>query len=176
MNHFYAIFKTANSQNRKWNLLKTLLQTSVFWVVFLYLFPSLIVWGETSLNFPSFAPLVLLGWICFTFFSCLGLYSGYTMSWWGRGTPLPMDCPNELVVQGPYRMVRNPMAVAGIGQGFCMGLVLGSYTTLIYALLGGIIWHVFVRPPEEVDLTERFGAAYQRYQKNVKCWIPTFRF
>jgi protein-S-isoprenylcysteine O-methyltransferase Ste14 len=37
-----------------------------------------------------------------------------------------------------------------------------------------MLWHVFVRPPEEVDLEKRFGMAYQKYQKNVKCWIPTF--
>ncbi|MBL4650707.1 MAG: isoprenylcysteine carboxylmethyltransferase family protein [Aureispira sp.] len=170
----YSIFKTADSKKRKWNLLKTYLQTTIFWVVFLYILPTLIIWLEDILEVPSFLSLIFLGWSCFVFFSCLGLYSGYTMSWWGKGTPLPMDCPNELVIQGPYRIVRNPMAVAGIGQGISIGLVFGSYGTVIYAMLGAMLWHVFVRPPEEVDLEKRFGMAYQNYQKSVKCWIPTF--
>jgi protein-S-isoprenylcysteine O-methyltransferase Ste14 len=175
MHRLYSIFKTAKAEKRKWNLLKTFLQTTVFWIVFLFILPTLIVWFESILEVPSFSTLTLLGWSSFVFFSCLGLYSGYTMSWWGRGTPLPMDCPNELVIQGPYRVIRNPMAVAGIGQGLSVGLVLGSYGTVVYALLGAVLWHVFVRPPEEIDLEQRFGGTYQAYQKSVKCWIPTFR-
>ncbi len=176
MHQLYSIFKTAKAENRKWNLMKTFLQTTLFWIVFLSVLPSLIVYLEGVLAMPSFSPFLLLGWACFVFFSGLGLYSGYTMSWWGRGTPLPMDCPNELVIQGPYRVIRNPMAVAGIGQGISVGLILGSYGTVLYALLGAVLWHVFVRPPEEVDLERRFGVAYQQYQKRVKCWIPSFRF
>lgn len=173
MNQLYNIFKTAKSKNRWWNLLKTFLQTSVFWFIFLYVLPYLIIKAETMAGVPAFSPLMLLGGWCFIFFSILGLYSGYTMSWWGRGTPLPMDCPNELVIQGPYRVIRNPMAVAGIGQG---GLTLGSYSILIYALLGAVFWHVLIRPKEEADLLERFGETYKRYQNEVKCWIPRFRF
>lgn len=172
---FYSIFKTAKSKNRWWNLLKTFLQTSVFWLVFLYVLPRLIIKIEGMLHLPSFSPLILLGWSCFVFFSILGLFSGYTMSWWGRGTPLPMDCPNELVIQGPYRLVRNPMAVAGIGQGICVGIILGSYSVIVYALLGAVLWHIWIRPTEEADLLERFGVSYQHYQKEIKCWIPTFR-
>jgi len=29
-----------------------------------------------------------------------------------------------------------------------------------------------VRPLEEVDLEERFGADYRRYRDSVRCWIP----
>ena len=32
----------------------------------------------------------------------------------GRGTPIPFDPPRRLVVSGPYRVVRNPMAL-GVG-------------------------------------------------------------
>jgi len=94
------------------------------------------------------------------------------MSWLGKGTPLPLDCPNELVIKGPYKVVRNPMAVAGISQGICVGIILGSFLVIIYAILGGLLWHLFVKPVEEKDLEERFGKSYLDYKKKVKCWIP----
>ena len=97
------------------------------------------------------------------------------MSILGVGTPLPLDSPNFLVVKGPYKFVRNPMAIAGIGQGIAVGLFLGSFGVLIYALLGAILWHILVRPVEEKDLEKRFGKSYQRYKKEIKCWIPSFK-
>jgi protein-S-isoprenylcysteine O-methyltransferase Ste14 len=36
-----------------------------------------------------------------------------------------------LVIAGPYRYVRNPMAVAGILQGIAVGWYLGSVSVII---------------------------------------------
>jgi protein-S-isoprenylcysteine O-methyltransferase Ste14 len=96
------------------------------------------------------------------------------MSVAGSGTPLPLDTARKLVVSGPYRYVRNPMAVAGLAQGACVGIILGSFGTLIYVLAGMIVWNYFVRPAEEADLALRFGEAYADYCKKTKCWIPNF--
>ncbi|MFK8103284.1 MAG: isoprenylcysteine carboxylmethyltransferase family protein [Saprospiraceae bacterium] len=172
MKSFLPLFKTAAPASNLRNLLKTLGQTAIFWLVFLYLLPQGILILSALLGLPKFSPMPFLGWSVFIAFSMLGLYSGYTMSWLGKGTPLPLDCPNKLVIQGPYRWVRNPMAVAGIGQGICVGLILGSYLVVLYALAGGVLWHYFVRPVEEEDLAKRFGAAYRTYQQKTKCWLP----
>jgi protein-S-isoprenylcysteine O-methyltransferase Ste14 len=169
------IYRAANPGNKTWNLLKTLFHTAVFWTVFLFLLPQLIVWGEGELGIPGFSPMPVLGWIGFGLLGCLGISSGVTMSWIGQGTPLPTDCPNQLVIKGPYRIFRNPMAVAGIGQAICMGLILGSWMTIVYALSGAFFWHFAVRPSEERDLYKRFGEDYRRYQKAVWCWIPNFK-
>ncbi len=171
---FYSIFKPAKSESRWWNLLKTGLQTSVFWLVFLYLIPMGLRHIETLLKITTFQPINQLGWLMFIMFSLLGLWSGYTMSWDGKGTPLPIDCPNDLVVSGPYRFLRNPMATAGISQGICIGLIMGSYLIIVYSLSGAAIWHYLVRPSEEIDLKERFGEKYRIYKKNTRCWIPKF--
>jgi protein-S-isoprenylcysteine O-methyltransferase Ste14 len=92
----------------------------------------------------------------------------------GGGTPMPTDCPRELVLVGPYRHIRNPMAVAGLTQGVAVGLMLGSPAVILYAVVGGPVWHLFVRPWEEADLERRFGDPYRRYRAAVCCWLPRF--
>ncbi len=94
------------------------------------------------------------------------------MAFHGRGTPLPTATAPLLVIQGPYRFVRNPMATAGIIQGLAIGWYFGSFGILLYSLLGAHIWHWFVRPVEEKDLTSRFGEAYRDYQASVGLWVP----
>lgn len=174
MNIFDSIFKPATSENRMWNLFKTFFQTSIFWALFLWLLPKGILELSENFKFTLFEPSPILGWIFFAGFSLIGISSGVTMSWIGRGTPLPTDCPNQLVVRGPYKFVRNPMAVAGIGQGVSVGLIWGSSIIIIYALLGALLWHFFVRPSEEQDLEKRFGDSFSKYKKSVKCWMPKF--
>ncbi|WP_286178349.1 methyltransferase family protein [Rhodopirellula sp. JC639] len=80
----------------------------------------------------------------------------------GGGTPLPTATAPRLVVAGPYRFVRNPLALAGILQGIAVGWLLGSVPVIVYSLTGIFAWHVFVRPAEEQDLLDRFGTRYQR--------------
>ncbi|MEM6337020.1 MAG: isoprenylcysteine carboxylmethyltransferase family protein, partial [Bacteroidota bacterium] len=75
-------------------------------------------------------------------------------------------------VRGPYRCVRNPMAVGGLSQGLAVGLWLGAWSVFAYVVAGGLLWHVFVRPIEEADLAARFGSRYEAYRRRVRCWIP----
>ena len=105
----------------------------------------------------------------------LGVSSAWAMSVFGRGTPLPLDCPPRLVVRGPYRFVRNPMAIAGLGQGAAVGVWLGSFSVEGYVLVGFIVWNWFVRPIEEADLRARFGGSYENYCRHVICWRPRVR-
>lgn len=90
----------------------------------------------------------------------------------GAGTPLPLDQTKQLVLSGPYRFVRNPMAVAGVGQGLAIACLFQSLPLAVYALLGAVVWHWVVRPFEEEDLAARFGRSYQDYRARVRCWIP----
>ena len=93
----------------------------------------------------------------------------------GRGTPLPVAMPSRLVIAGPYRFVRNPMAMAGIVQGIAIGILLSSWVVIAYAVIGSVIWNLAVRPHEEADLDQRFGADFRRYRDAVRCWIPRLR-
>lgn len=73
---------------------------------------------------------------------------------------------------GPYRYVRNPMAMAGIGQGIAVAIAFDSWPVFIYVILGGLAWQVVVRPHEEADMLERFGQEYESYRGRVRCWWP----
>lgn len=156
------------------NLLKTLVQTVLFWGLFLAALPAGLWRLEPLVGLESFrfAPQPAVGWTLFGACGAIGLWSGAVMALAGRGTPVPFDCPSRLVVAGPYRVIRNPMVIAGLGQGVGIGVAFGSATIIVYALAGAPVWNWLVRPWEERDLCERFGDEYARYRQSVRCWIP----
>ncbi|MBP9197710.1 MAG: isoprenylcysteine carboxylmethyltransferase family protein [Saprospiraceae bacterium] len=169
---FYNVFTPSRATSNVVNLLKTIFQIIIFWVFFLYVIPRGIVWFQLYFAIMTFDGFEIIGWIMFFCCSFLGLYSGWTMSWVGKGTPLPLDCPNILVTKGPYKYLRNPMAVAGIGQGISVGIITGSWLVIIYAISGAFLWHYFVRPAEEDDLETRFGYHFKEYKERVGLWWP----
>jgi protein-S-isoprenylcysteine O-methyltransferase Ste14 len=174
----YIRIREARPATHAWNIAKTLFQAAAFWSVFLWLLPAAIYsLEETELTGWRFRCRTV-SWVGGTLFilaSALGLTSNVVMAVWGRGTPFPLDCPRALVTQGPYRCVRNPMAISGIAQGMAVGLYLGSPAVVLYALLGAGIWQWLIRPWEEADLERRFGEAYRHYRASVPCWIPSLR-
>ena len=153
---------------------QTVAQLVVFWGLFLLVLPAVIVavehrWGLHLLVHPAVR---IAGGILLVAASALGIRSALTMARRGAGTPLPSAMPTRLVVAGPYRFVRNPMAVAGIAQGVAVGMLLGSWLVVLYALCGSLVWNTLIRPHEEADLADRFGAEYEDYRARVRCWIP----
>ncbi|QDT40284.1 hypothetical protein Pan241w_03400 [Gimesia alba] len=158
-------------------LLKIFGQTVIFWSLFLLVIPAALIWLESILGCPAFRfnGQRVLGVILFVLGGSLGLTSGAMMGIYGRGTPLPLDTARHLVVVGPYRYVRNPMAIAGLTQGAAVALFCGSWLTLGYIIVGFFLWNYYVRPIEEQDLLHRFDRAYADYQRSVRCWIPCWR-
>ena len=159
--------------------MKTLAQTVVFWGGFLFVLPRIVFGVETAVGGEAWrvagGASQVVGVVLFTLCGTLGLTSGFLMASRGHGTPLPLDAPRVLVVAGPYRFVRNPMAIGGIGQGVAVGLMLGSPAVLLYALAGAFVWHGVARPWEERDLEDWFGEPYRAYRRAVRCWWPRRR-
>ena len=169
-----SVFRSS-STGTAWNVIKTLIQVVCIWILALVIIPYVILDAFNALILPSLGVLLFVGAFLFGCFSLLGLTSAYFMVRDGAGTPLPLDQTNNLVVSGPYHYVRNPMAIAGIGQGIAIAIVFQSVPISIYSVLGALVWHLVVRPSEERDMAQRFGEPYEVYRRQVSCWMPTFR-
>ena len=169
-----VIFRRAAASGTSRHVAATVAQIAAFWSFFLLVVPAAIAFVERELRWPVFSIPAqrVVGGLLFIAFSSLGLASGLTMSSRGAGTPLPFDATNRLVTTGPYAYVRNPMVVAGLGQGAAVAVWLGSWTVLAYVLVGGVIWQYLVRPAEERDLRDAFGNQFAAYCSDVHCWIP----
>ncbi|OZD30944.1 hypothetical protein CH252_41390 [Rhodococcus sp. 06-1477-1B] len=156
------------------HVLATAGQIVVFWGLFLIVLPLIIraLEARWSLMLPLPVGVVVAGIVIVMVASALGVWSAAAMTMNGDGTPLPSAMPNRLVVAGPYRFVRNPMALAGIAQGVGVGLTLSSWMVVVYALTGSLVWNYAIRPHEEADLAASFGDDYRAYARAVGCWVP----
>lgn len=141
-----------------------------FWIV---LVPYWLVGRHPRLDFRGTA---LAGWLLVV--AGMALY--FTCAFWGfalrgHGTPAPIDPPKKLVVEGPYRVVRNPMywSVATVMIGEAL-----AFRSLALAKAGVAFFAcsmLFVMLYEEPILRHKFGAEYETYCRRVPRWIPNFR-
>lgn len=170
-------FRASHTRIRSRLLVRTTVQLVIFWGVFLIVLPAIINALEDRWNLSFKFPIlvVVAGFALLAFSTVLGVWSARAIANFGSGTPLPAEMANHLVVRGPYAFVRNPMALAGIGQGMAIGLLIGSWLIIVYALAGSLLWNWLIRPHEEADLRDRFGAEYVEYTRRVSCWFPRGR-
>lgn len=171
-------FREASAAEPRGHVARTARQIVVFWGLFLVVIPTCIAllearWGlRLDWTAGALVGIRVIGAVLLTAASVLGIWSAFAMSTRGDGTPLPSATARRLVIAGPYRWVRNPMALAGIAQGVAVGLLLGSWFVVIYALAGSFFWNWVIRPHEEADLRARFGEQFERYADRVACWVP----
>jgi protein-S-isoprenylcysteine O-methyltransferase Ste14 len=90
----------------------------------------------------------------------------------GRGTPAPVAPPQDLVVTGLYRYVRNPMYVGVVAAILGQVLIFGDPRLLVYAATVAAVFHSWVVLYEEPRLALRFGESYHRYRAGVRRWWP----
>ncbi|HUC52837.1 MAG TPA: isoprenylcysteine carboxylmethyltransferase family protein [Candidatus Cybelea sp.] len=93
----------------------------------------------------------------------------------GKGTPLPLDPPKKLVVEGPYRIVRNPMywAVGSVVVG--EAAIFHSVALRDLAAVFAVAVLVVVLLFEEPELRRKFGEEYEQYCQRVPRWLPRLR-
>lgn len=93
----------------------------------------------------------------------------------GQGTLAPWDPPRRIVVQGPYRYVRNPMISGVILFLFGEAAVLLSWPQATWAVVFLAINLVYIPLIEEPQLAGRFGESYREYCQHVPRIIPRLR-
>lgn len=102
----------------------------------------------------------------------LVLWCAFTFAVLGRGTPLPFDPPRRLVIAGPYRWVRNPMAIGAGSALVGVALFYESLSFLMFAGLFILAIHAMVVLYEEPTLQRMFDTEYAAYCAKVSRWLP----
>ena len=125
--------------------------------------------GGIVLLIPS---LWMLGFLPLLLGVGLYLWCAGAFTFIGKGTPAPIDAPVILVNKGPYRWVRNPMYIAVLSVIIGEAILFRSFPLVEYALLVGVVVHLFVVFVEEPSLRSQFGESYITYLRTVPRWIP----
>ena len=153
-----------------------LLLRSAFWTIALPgFFAGYLPWryfGVSQVAFDWTNPLHLVAGLLIASGAMLLLTCIYEFAARGRGTLSPADPPKELVVQGLYRYVRNPMYVSVLTIVAGEIILTRSSDLLWYWLAFFVASNLFVRGYEEPYLRRQFGESYERYTRDVGRWIP----
>lgn len=105
-------------------------------------------------------------------FSCLMLATWSIRRFWASGTSIvPIRPTTALVIEGPYRLTRNPMYLGllllymGVACWFGLLWPLLLAPVLVWAMGAAVIGR------EERYLARKFGDEYRRYQAQVRRWL-----
>jgi protein-S-isoprenylcysteine O-methyltransferase Ste14 len=142
---------------------------------FCFLLPYFII----KASLPSLSPLPIVAQIL----AGLLVLCGLGMVVWvsiafvrkGQGTPIPLEPPKHLVIQGLFRYVRNPMYVGALLILLVEALLFRSAWLLLYAAGLWCALHLFLVIIEEPQLQKRFGSDFLHYMQTVPRWIPRVR-
>jgi protein-S-isoprenylcysteine O-methyltransferase Ste14 len=113
---------------------------------------------------PQFLPLLVWGYLQYRL---CGMYRRQR----GGGGPGLERPPTDLVMSGPYRVIRNPMYLGHLI--FLVGLALFARSRAGLLLAAGTAWWFDARVRgDEERLAELFGEEYDAYRRRVPRWFP----
>jgi protein-S-isoprenylcysteine O-methyltransferase Ste14 len=79
---------------------------------------------------------------------------------------------HELITQGPYAVVRNPIYLGMFGLMVATGLVLCTWWALVLAIAFFLVGNEIRIRAEEKLLRETFGAKFEEYADRVPAFFP----
>ena len=150
------------------------LARTAVWIAFLAVWLSLHKSQEAPW-FPTWAgmPTLVGGALVFT---GIGLYVAGAVAL-ARIKRDAVGTPNQLIVEGPYRYVRNPvyLAIVIIVVGLSLLYKAWQVSDIVRTGILFAIGHLAVVFVEEPATRKRFGEAYEDYRRRVPRWVPRFR-
>jgi protein-S-isoprenylcysteine O-methyltransferase Ste14 len=164
---------------KEYSLAQRLLALLPAAVLFVFLLPWLLAFIlpglDQTFNLPSMsfglvnvlAGLVLL--LPGVFFALWSIYAQMTRA---RGTPLPMLPTQDLLIDGPFKLCRNPMTLGTILMYLGVSLLVGSISSLLFVLILAGLLLAYLKGLEEAELEARFGQAYRDYKASTPFIIP----
>ena len=157
-----------------------------------YLVEILGLWGGTTLvlfllapwwlgwNWDGMLPLQILGGTLLVVSVAVGTWAVAEMGWarllfaGALFPPGAENVPQRLVVEGPYRYVRNPLYLTGFS--LIVGATLLTRSWALLLLTAIYLAQLTLQVPlEERELRGRFGAPYRRYCELVPRFVPRLR-
>jgi protein-S-isoprenylcysteine O-methyltransferase Ste14 len=113
---------------------------------------------------------VVMAWLLIAAFVLL-MGSGVQSLWRRHTSMLPFRPATTMVIEGPYRLTRNPMYVGMALLTVAFGLLLNTWWPMLLLPAAIMALQRFVIVREERYLRRRFGAAYEEYTRRVRRWL-----
>ncbi|MEQ1889488.1 MAG: isoprenylcysteine carboxylmethyltransferase family protein [Alphaproteobacteria bacterium] len=82
---------------------------------------------------------------------------------------------DEIIREGPFSIVRNPLYVFSFLGMAGIGLQSGMVTVLLLLLLGFVLYYPKVVAREEAYLLHKFGDSYTAFLESVPRWWPRWK-
>ena len=156
---------------RLFAIVRTLIVGTAFVSLWTRFLPRWIIGGGASDRPRS------LGWLVIGCGGVIAIGCALEFAWLGIGMPAPFDPPRRLVINGPYRWVRNPMYV-GLGIVFAGEALTFPRLAMLMLVMIAIAWcatTLFIIGFEEPVLRAKFGEDYVEYCRHVRrfrAWRP----
>ena len=161
--------------NRLYTPVLTFFITVIYVALMCYFVPRLILSSDLDLFALESNVFLFIGLVPTTLglVILIGFIWGFIVA--GTGTPVLYDMPEEMIIRGSYRFVRNPMYVGGCLLVLGQAILFKSLGFLLYFVVLFLAFHLLVVFVEERMLKEKFGQSYHQYCKSVPRWIPRLR-
>lgn len=171
-----VVYRLTVSRQRVFS--RALLQAAIWGSWNIFLIPAIILTVEGKDIFTIF---MLQGWRLTFLFNILllaiamGYGALFEFAMIGRGTPLPFDAPQSLVITGPYAYVANPLQISAFLMFLGIAIAMKS-TYMLFAMLAVLIFsETFARWHHQVELAEKFGPQWVEYKQHVRNWFPRWQ-